>query len=180
RFDRFAEQVEIIDGLLTTPVGATYSFTGAHYQLTDSPALPKPVQSPRPPIILGGAAKSRSVALAARYADEFNVGFDRAGTAEKFARVRAAAALTGRELIYSVAQPVCVGRDEAEVRRRAEAIGQTVDELRENGIAGTPDEVVARIGEYAALGASRVYLQLLDLSDLDHLELIASTVLPQV
>jgi len=180
RFDRFAEQVEIIDGLLTTPVGATYSFTGAHYQLTDSPALPKPVQSPRPPIILGGAAKSRSAALAARYADEFNVGFDRAGTAEKFARVRAAAALTGRELIYSVAQPVCVGRDEAEVRRRAEAIGQTVDELRENGIAGTPDEVVARIGEYAALGASRVYLQLLDLSDLDHLELIASTVLPQV
>jgi F420-dependent oxidoreductase-like protein len=180
RFDMFAEQVEIIDGLLTTPLGSTYSFTGKHYQLVDSPALPKPTQSPRPPIILGGAAKSRSAALAAKYADEFNVGFDRAGTAAKFARVRAAAEVTGRALTYSVAQPICLGRDDAELARRAAAIGQTVDELRENGLAGTPDEVVARIGEYTELGATRFYLQVLDLADLDHLELIASTVLPQL
>ena len=180
RFDRFVEQVEIIDGLLTTPAGETYSYDGHYYQLADSPALPKPVQSPRPPIILGGAAKKRSAALAARIADEFNVAFDRAGTAEKFDRVRAAAAETGRSLVYSAAQVICVGRDDAEVARRAAAIGREVDELRENGLAGSPAEVVDRIGEFAGHGATRMYLQVLDLHDLDHLELIAAEVAPQL
>ena len=73
RYDRFSEQVEIIDGLWRTPVGERFSFQGAHYQLTDSPALPKPVQSPRPPIILGGLGRKRSARLVARFADEFNV-----------------------------------------------------------------------------------------------------------
>jgi alkanesulfonate monooxygenase len=113
RFDLFAEQVEIIDGLLRTPAGQTYSFSGKHYQLSDSPALPKPVQSPRPPLILGGAGTPRGAALAAKYADEFNVSFDKAGTADTIARVRAAADKTGRELVYSAAQVLCVGRDEA-------------------------------------------------------------------
>ncbi|MGH8960982.1 MAG: LLM class F420-dependent oxidoreductase [Jatrophihabitantaceae bacterium] len=180
RFDRFAEQVQIIDGLLSTPVGSTYSFTGRHYRLADSPALPKPVQTPRPPIILGGGAKPRGAALAATYADEFNVGFDRAGTEAKFDRVRAAAAETGRELVYSAAQVVCVGRDEAELKRRAAAIGREPAELREHGLAGTPAEVVTRIGEFSTMGAGRMYLQLLDLTDLDHLELVASAVLPQL
>jgi F420-dependent oxidoreductase-like protein len=180
RFDRFVEQVEIIDGLLTTPAGETFSYAGHYYQLDESPALPKPVQSPRPPIIVGGAAKRRSAALAARIADEFNVGFDRRGTAEKFGRVRAAAAETGRSLVYSVAQVICVGRDAAELARRAAAIGREVDELRENGLAGSPAEVVERIAEFAELGATRVYLQMLDLHDLDHLELIAAEVAPQL
>ena len=180
RFDLFAEQVEIIDGLWTTPAGQTYSFAGRHYQLDDAPALPKPTQSPRPPIILGGGGKRRSAGLAARYADEYNVSFDRKGTPGVFARVREAAAETGRSLIYSAAQTVCVGKDEAELRRRAEAIGRDVDELRESSIAGTPDEVIERIGEYADHGATRLYLQVLDLDDLEHLELIASEVMPQV
>jgi alkanesulfonate monooxygenase len=180
RFDLFAEQVEIIDGLLRTPAGQTYSFSGKHYQLTDSPALPKPVQSPRPPLILGGAGKSRGAALAAKYADEFNVSFDKAGTADTIARVRAAADKTGRELVYSAAQVLCVGRDEAEVKRRADAIGRDVAELRENGLAGTPDEVVNEIGRFTDMGATRLYLQVLDLSDLDHLELVASEILPQL
>ena len=179
RFDRFAEQVEIIHGLLNTPADATYSFDGEYYTLADSPALPKPVQSPLP-IIMGGAAKKRSATLAARLADEFNVAFDRAGTAEKFDRVRAAAAETGRALVYSVAQVVCVGRDDAELARRAAAIGRDVDELRENGLAGSPAEVVDRLGEFAGLGATRVYLQCLDLSDLEQLELIATEVAPQL
>jgi alkanesulfonate monooxygenase len=179
RFDVFAEQVEIIDGLLRTPAGETYSFRGKHYELADSPALPKPVQSPRPPIILGGAARKRSAALAARFADEFNVSFDKAGTKEKVDRVRAAAAETGRELVYSAAQVLCVGRDEAEVARRAAAIGREPAELRENGLAGTPDEVVAEIGKFAEWGVSRLYLQTLDLSDMDHLELVAAEILPQ-
>jgi len=180
RFDRFVEQVEIIDGLLSTPPGETYSFDGKYYQLQDSPALPKPVQSPRPPIILGGSAKKRGAALAARFADEFNVSFRRHETQAHFERVRAAAAVTGRELVYSAAQTVCVGRTDAEVVRRAEAIGRDAAELRANGMAGTPDEVVQTIAEFAAYGTSRLYLQVMDLSDLDHLELIAAEVLRQV
>ncbi len=178
RFDLFAEQVEIIDGLLRTPAGENYSFHGAHYQLTDSPALPKPVQLPRPPIILGGAAKRRGAALAAKYADEFNHGFDRAGVGAAFDRVRAAAAQTGRALVYSVADVLCVGRDDAEFERRAAVIGRS--DLRESAFGGTPAEVVDRIGEYAALGATRMYLQVLDLTDLDHLELVATEVAPQL
>jgi alkanesulfonate monooxygenase len=180
RFDRFAEQVEIIDGLLSTPLGDTYNFSGTHYQLTDSPALPKPVQSPRPPLILGGAGKKRTAALAAQYADEFNVPFDRAGTGAAFERVRAAAGRAGRELVYSAAQVLCVGRDDAQVKRRAAAIDHDAGELRASALAGTPAEVVDRIGEFAELGATRLYLQVLDLSDLDHLEVVATEVAPQL
>jgi F420-dependent oxidoreductase-like protein len=180
RFDRFAEQVEIIDRLLRTPLGETYSFSGRYYQLRDSPALPKPVQDPRPPLIIGGAARPRGAALAAQYADEFNVSFDRAGTPAAFERVRQAAARAGRQLRYSAAEVLCVGRDEAQLKRRAEAIGRDVAELRANAIAGTAAEVVDLIGEYAAAGASRLYLQVLDLTDLDHLELVATEVMPLV
>ncbi len=180
RFDMLSEQIEIIDGLLRTPPGQTYSFSGEHYQLIDSPALPKPVQRPRPPIILGGAARRRGAQLAARFADEFNVSFDQAGTQEKFDVCARQPQGTGRELVYSAAQTVCVGRDDAEVRRRADAIGQDPDQLRANGLAGTPAEVVDRIGRFAEWGATRLYLQTIDLHDLDHLELIAAQVLPHV
>jgi F420-dependent oxidoreductase-like protein len=181
RFARFAEQVEIVHGLLTTPSGEKFSFDGTYYQLTDSPALPKPVQSPHPPLILGGAGKSKGAALAARFADEYNVSFRSLDeTADIIGRVRAASESTGRELVYSAAQVLCVGRDEAELERRAAAIGRELSELRENGLAGTPSEVVDRIGQFAGVGATRMYLQVLDLSDLDHLELAAAEVLPQV
>src|SRR4051794_31119772 len=180
RFDRFAEQVEIIRGLLTTPSGSTYSFTGKHFELTDSPALPKPVQSP-PPLILGGGGKKRGAALAARFADEFNVPFDSvAHTRETIGRVRSAADEAGRTLVFSAAQVLCVGRDDAELARRAAAIGREVDEVRANGLAGTPAEVVDKIGQYAEAGATRMYLQTLDLADRDHLELVAAEVLRQV
>jgi F420-dependent oxidoreductase-like protein len=179
RFDRFAEQVEIVDGLLRTPLGERYSYTGRHYQLRDSPALPKPVQRPRPPLILGGAGRKRSADLAARFADEYNVPFSSVEeTGEVYRRVRAAAG--SRELVFSAAQVLCAGRDDAEVSRRAAAIGREPDELRANGAAGSPAEVVDRIGRFAELGATRMYLQVLDLSDLDHLELVASEVMPQL
>jgi len=181
RFDRFAEQVEIIDGLLTAPAGATYSFAGKHYTLTDSPALPKPVQSPRPPIILGGGAKRRGAALAARYADEFNISFKTDEfTMDGFARIRAAAIQSGRDIVLSIGKTCCIGRDDAEVRRRADAIDRDVAELRDVQLAGTPAEVVDRIGTFADMGATRLYLQIFDLHDLDHLELIATQVLPQL
>jgi F420-dependent oxidoreductase-like protein len=184
RFDRFAEQLEILTGLWGTPVGQRYSFDGAHHQVADSPALPKPVQQPRPPIIIGGVGKRRTPALAARYADEFNLPFvDEQGTREQVARVRAACEEAGRDpatMTWSNALVVCCGRDEAEVRRRAEAISRGPDELRENGLAGTPEEVVDKIGRYAGLGAERIYLQVLDLSDLDHLALLADDVMAKV
>ena len=180
RFDQLEEQLAIITGLWHTPVGERFNFDGKHYQLTDSPALPKPAQTPGPPVIVGGRGKNRTPQLAVRFADEFNVGFDKAGTAAKFGRVRAAAEKTGRSLAYSVAQVVCVGRDDAEVARRAEAIGRDPAELRENGLAGSPNEVVEELGKLAEAGAARAYLQVLDLADLDHLELVASSVLPQL
>ncbi|GAB2749752.1 LLM class F420-dependent oxidoreductase [Nocardioides pakistanensis] len=184
RFDRLEESLAIITGLWTTPEGERFAHDGAHYQLSDSPALPKPVQSPRPPVLIGGKGKRRTPALAARYADEFNIPFESIEeTRVLFERVREACSAEGREpatVTYSNALVLCCGKDEAEVARRAEAIGRDVDELRENGLAGTPDEVVDKIGRYAEAGSQRVYLQLLDLSDLDHLELVAEKVMPQV
>lgn len=180
RFDRFVEQVEIIDGLWTTPAGKTYSFDGRYYQLAESPALPKPVQSPRPPIILGGRGRRRSAQLAARYANECNVAFDRASTKSIFDRVREAADAIGRALVYSAAEVLRIGRNEAELARRAERLGRDLDELRRSSLAGTPAEIVDRIGEYADAGASRMYLQLLDLSDVEQLELTAAEVMPQL
>ena len=184
RFDRFEEALAVITGLWDTPAAETFDFDGTHVQVHDSPALPKPVQTPRPPIIIGGKGKKRTPALTARYADEFNVPFDSVETTRQlFARVRAACGEAGRdadELVYSNALVLCVGKDEAELARRAEAIGRGVDDLRETGLAGTPQEVVDRLGAYAATGSTRAYLQVLDLADLDHLDLVASEVMPHV
>ncbi|MFC4063140.1 LLM class F420-dependent oxidoreductase [Planomonospora corallina] len=182
RFARFEEQLEILTGLWTTPVGKTFSFEGAHYRLADSPALPKPAQSPRPPIIIGGFGARRTPRLAARFADEYNLPFRTLeDTALGFARVRKACEEEDRpQITLSVAQVVCVGADEAEIARRAAAIGREPAELRENGLAGTPAEVLEKIGRFAELGAERIYLQVLDLGDLEHLELIAAEVLPRV
>lgn len=183
RFERLEEQLEIVTGLWANPEDSTYSFAGTHYQLTDSPALPKPAQRPGPPVIVGGWGTKRTPRLAARFADEFNAGFQGVeGTGAAFELVRAACAKAGRtqEMIFSVAQAVCCGRDDAEVARRADAIGKPVDELRQSGLAGTPAELVDKIGQFAEVGCDRVYLQLLDVSDLDHVELLATDVLPHV
>ena len=173
-FSRLEEQVEIVDGLWRTPVGSTYSFDGSHYSLAGAPGLPKPAQSPRPPIILGGSGKKRSAALAARFADEYNVGFKYAQTEQIIGNVRAAADEAGRELVYSAALTVCVGADEAEFRRRAEQLGRDPQELRDEQLGGTVEEVRDRIGRLGEWGCTRMYLQVLDLADLDHLELIAA------
>ena len=185
RFDRLAEQLEIVTGLWRTPPGERYSFTGTHYSIVDSPGLPKPVQQPRPPLIVGGKGKKRTPALAARFADEINVAFATLDEVEdRFRRVDEACAAAGRdpsELIRSVAQTTFVGRDDAEVARRAAAIGQKPEELDSLTFAGTAARVVDQIGSWRErTGISRVYLQVLDLADLDHLELIAAEVAPQL
>jgi F420-dependent oxidoreductase-like protein len=184
RFERLEEQLAILTGLWETPLGETFSFDGRHYHLQDSPALPKPVQRPHPPLIAGGWGRKRTPRLAATYAAEFNLPFASvADTEAQFGVVRAACEMRGRDpdtLICSTAQTVCCGADEAELERRAGNIGRTPDDLRAHGIAGTPDEVVARIQAFAAIGAERVYLQVLDLDDLDHVDLLAKEVLPRV
>ncbi|HSJ90484.1 MAG TPA: LLM class F420-dependent oxidoreductase [Ilumatobacter sp.] len=179
RFDNLEEQVAIIHGLWNTPEGETFSFDGDVWQLSDSPALPKPVQAGGPPIIIGGGGKRRTPRLAAKYAAEFNLPF---APLERFvdqcAVVRGACEEADRDpstMVFSAALVVCAGADEAEVTRRAAAIGREPDELRENGVAGTPDEVAATLHRWAEAGAERIYLQVLDLSDLDHLDLIADT-----
>ena len=181
RFDRFEDNLAIITGLWAAEGDFTYE--GRHYSVTDSPGLPKPTQT-KPPVLIGGLGKKRTPALTARYADEFNLPFvDEETTAAQFARVRTACEAIERDpddLGYSNALVLCVGSDEAELDRRAQKIGRDKDELRENGLAGTPDEVVAKARRYADLGSQRLYLQVLDLADLDHLDLVAAEVMPHV
>lgn len=185
RFDRLTEQLEIITGLWTTPSGQTFDYSGTHYSVDDSPALPKPVQSPHPPIIIGGGGAKRTPALAAQFAAEFNIPFVPLDTlTTQYARVAAAVENAGRakdSLTYSAAFVVCAGRDEEQIARRAAAIGRDVDELRMNSPAvGTPAEIVDKLGPFVEAGVQRVYLQLLDMSDLDHVEFFAEQVLPQL
>ncbi|MGZ8819019.1 MAG: LLM class flavin-dependent oxidoreductase, partial [Mycobacterium sp.] len=156
RFDRLTEQLSVIRGLWTTPPGETFDYSGSHYSVADSPALPKPVQSPHPPIIIGGAGAKRTPALAD------------AGRAPE-------------SLTYSAAFVVCAGRDEREIARRADGIGREVDELRSNSpLVGTPAEIADKLGAYRQIGVQRAYLQVLDMSDLDHVDFFAAEVIPQL
>jgi F420-dependent oxidoreductase-like protein len=182
RFDVLTDQLAIIDGLWSTPIGETFTYEGRVQSVVDSPGLPKPVQQPLP-IVMGGGGATRTPALAARYAAEFNTPFVPVEffTAQR-ERVRAACEAIGRTrpMVYSAALVVCVGADEAEVTRRAAAIGREPAELRQNGAAGTVDEVVATLRRWHDAGAERIYLQVLDLDDLEHLDLIATEVAPQL
>jgi F420-dependent oxidoreductase-like protein len=181
RFDRLEEQLDIITGMWSTPVGGTFDSPGGFYPVTNSPALPKPVQSPLP-VIIGGGGPKRTPALAARFASEFNTPFvNREFFVAQRDRVRVACEAIDRDpstMAFSAALVVCCGADDAEIERRAAAIGREPAELRTNGAAGTPDEVAATIRAWADAGAERIYLQVLDLADLDHLDLIATEVAP--
>ena len=184
RFGRLEEQLKIVTGLWETAEGEEFSFSGTHYSLSGSPALPKPAQRPRPPVLIGGAGQRQTPRLAASFADEYNIPFASvADSTAAFDRVRQACQEAGRDpgsLVYSAAQTVCCGRDEAELARRAQATGQQLAGLRQTGLAGSPAEIVDKLGQFAGAGASRAYLQVLDLHDLGHLELIAAEVMPQV
>lgn len=178
RFDRLTEQLEIVTGLWTTPAGETFDHAGSYYAITESPALPKPVQRPHPPVIIGGLGANKTPALAATFAAEFNVPFAALDTIRtQYQRVRGAVEAVGRSpesMTYSAAFVVCAGRDDTEISRRADAIGRDLDELRVNSpLVGTPDQIVERLQPFVAAGVQRVYLQLLDLSELDHLEVFA-------
>ena len=184
RFDLFEEQLAVITGLWQTPVGEHFDFAGSHYELTDAPALPKPAQE-RVPVIVGGAGPTRTPELAARFASEFNIGFrDEEVIAAKFAGVRAACERVGRDpgtLKLSVALPTLAGASAADLDRRAANIGRTVDELRgDTNIVGSREDIVPKVERLVALGAQRVYLQLMDLQDVEQIEYLGEQVLPHL
>jgi F420-dependent oxidoreductase-like protein len=178
RFERLEEQLAVVTGMWSTPIGERFSYDGRHYRVVDSPALPKPAQAGGVPVIVGGGGRTRTPALAARYAAEYNTPFLPVERfTEQRARVTAACEAIGRDpasLRYTAAVVVCLGADEAEYARRAAAIGRQPDELRQNGVAGTPDDLAASLGRWFDAGAERMYLQVLDMTDLDHLDAIAA------
>jgi F420-dependent oxidoreductase-like protein len=182
RFERLGEQLEVITGLWKTPEGETFNHEGRYYRLESSPALPKPVQRPHPPVIVGGAGPARTPRLAARFADEFNAPLLRPDEARsQYQNVRRACEVAGRDpasIRFSAAMVTCCGADGAEISRRAKAIGREEAELRISGVCGTPAELVTRLGEWVDAGAEAAYLQILDVFDLDHLRLIAREVMP--
>ena len=183
RFGLLEEQLEVVTGLWSTPVGEHYDFAGEHYRLEHSPALPKPAQAGLP-IIIGGSGPKRTPAIAARFASEFNIGFrDETVVAEMFAKVRKACSDIGRDpasMRMSVALPTVVATSDADYRRRLAAIDEDPETFADVNIAGTPAAAVEKVLRLRDLGADRVYLQLVDLRDLDHLELIAAEVLPHL
>ncbi|MBM7505152.1 LLM class F420-dependent oxidoreductase [Agromyces aurantiacus] len=183
RFDLLDEQLQVVTGLWSTPPGEHFDFAGRHYRLEQSPALPKPVQQPVP-LIVGGGGPTRTPALAARYATEFNRGFTGEDEiAAAFARVRAACEQIGRDpatLRLSVALPTVVATDDATYRRRLDAIHADPGTFADVNIAGTPERAVEKLRRLRELGADRVYLQLVDARDLDHVELVAAEVLPHL
>ena len=182
RFGLLEEQLDIVTGLWTTPPDERFSYDGQHYRLVDAPPFPRPVQQPHPPIVIGGGGRKRTPALAAWFAAEYNTGFvDLATTAARFDQVRAACAVIDRpatDLRLSAAHQLACAIDDATLQARAATHGSVPDDMRDRGLVGTPDEVVARIRQITELGAARIYLQVQDVTDIAHLELVAHEVLP--
>lgn len=178
RFDRFEEYLEQIHGLWTTPESQTFSHKGNFHTFVESPALPKPAQRPHPPIIIGGRGRKRTPAMVARYAADYNLPFTPLDEVRPaLERVEKACHDRGRnpdEIIKSATLALCLGAGDAEVNRRAQAIGRDADELRVDALAGTPDEVLTKLARYADAGIQRMYLQILDLGDLDHIAMAGS------
>jgi F420-dependent oxidoreductase-like protein len=151
RMDVFAEQLEIVHRQWKSE---PFSYEGEHYRLAESNPLPKPVQSPHPPLIVGGSGKPRSVALAARWADEYNAVSPSAGECRAL-RERIAEACAREErapLPLSVMTPL----------------------VREPGAAAR------QLTELAEAGVERVMLQHLEHTDLEALQVMAEEVAPQL
>lgn len=184
RFGLLEEQLEIVTGLWSTPVGDTYSFAGGHYTLVDAPALPKPVQQPVP-VVVGGSGPRRTPELVARFAAEYNLGFPQDHQiAERLGNLHAACERVGRDpgtVKLSIAMSTFAGASDAEVARRAARIGKTLDEVRDGtNLVGGPGEIADRVAHYRSFGIERVYFQLLDLQDVEHVEYLGAEVLPQL
>jgi F420-dependent oxidoreductase-like protein len=192
RWQLLEEQVPIVHGLLTED---TFSFQGAHYRLEDADQLPKPVQQPRPPLVLGGTTVGpRMQALVGRYADEFNtVGGTPAEVSARFARARAGVEAAGRDpdaLVTSLMTWFFVASTEdtyVEKLRRAHALDPSAGvfdayraDIEHDCIVGTPERAIERLRAYAEVGVQRIFLNHELYDDLDMLDLVAGDVLPAV
>jgi len=167
RMAMFAEQLEIVHRLWTEP---HVDFRGEHYVLENAPGLPKPVQQPHPPIIVGGGGSRGTAEPAARFADEYNTPFK---SPEEFAEVRAKVSAACER----------IGRDPATMRfslMTGCVIGETPDAPMERSLAGSIDEIATRLREYEAAGCERVMLQHLAHTDLETVRLIGRELAPAV
>src|SRR3954447_17603353 len=193
RMALLAEQLEVIHRQWTD---GPFSFHGRHYRIADLDAQPKPVQRPHPPLIVGGSAGRRSAALAARWADEYNTIYVTPEEArERRLALDRACAQAGRDpatLRFSLMNGFVVGADRDDLRARGHRLAEwrghedqasaDIDgylaAVAQPWIVGTPDEVVARLREYAAAGVDGVMLQHHLFDDFDALELIGREVIP--
>jgi F420-dependent oxidoreductase-like protein len=192
RMDVLTEQVEIVHRLWDRDEDEV-DFEGRHYRLESCTSLPRPLQDPHPPLIVGGSAGPRSVALAARWADEYNVVFVDPATARTYReRVEAACAAIGRdpgEVRFSIMTRLLVGADEDDLRLKAAVLMERIDEdgdveafiegMRPTMTAGTVEQVLERLGEFAGAGAERVMFQHLVHDDLETVALIGREILPE-
>jgi len=192
RMDILAEQIEIVHRLWDRDEDSV-SFEGTHYRLEDCHALPRPVQEPHPPLIMGGGAGPKSAALAARWADEYNVNFVDPDEA-RLRRERIEAACSAidrdpREVRHSLMTNCLIGGDDEELERRASALmrrrGQDGDPkeylkgLGPERIAGTPERVLEQLAAFARAGVQRVMLQHLVHDDLESVALMGERIIPE-
>jgi F420-dependent oxidoreductase-like protein len=180
RYDLLEDQLAILHGVWSTGPGGFFEREGLTCTVRMQADSFQPAQRPHPPIVIGGRGGPRNSRLAATYADEFNISFVMPD-AMRAAHDSVRKACEGRQrdpasVVFSIGLVTCCGSSESDISRRASAIGRDVDELRQNGLTGTPAEVLNKISVYTEAGAQRVYLQILDLSDLDHLRLVAEEV----
>ena len=184
RFDRLEEQLEILKCFWETENGTTFSYEGNYYTLSDRLALPQPIQNGGVPLIIGGGGPRRTPRLAAQFAAEYNLPFKQLDQFiyQRDLVMKACESINRDpdDLTYSVAQVICIAENDADLVRRSLAIGRQADELKENAIAGTAEEAISKIEDYRSAGARKIYLQVWDEDDLDHISLIAEQVLPRV
>jgi F420-dependent oxidoreductase-like protein len=191
RHARLAEQIEIVHRLWTEE---SVTFRGEHYTLEDCPARPKPVQKPRPPLIVGGHGKPGTANPAARFADEYNmIGSSLAEYEEARRVLDAACERAGRDpksLRMSVMTGFLLGVDEDDLKEKARATlerwgsslspDEAIERYRSRGTTGTPDEVVAGLRRLEEVGVERIMLQHIRHDDLETVELIGREIVPRV
>jgi F420-dependent oxidoreductase-like protein len=189
RMNQLAEQLEVVHGEWSDE---EFSFKGTYYSIENLPALPKPVQRPHPPLIIGGSGGPKSVALAARWANEYNTVSPTLDEARsRRSALDSALESAGRkadDCTFSLMSTCIVGSDEAELRQRAQdvltrtnndkSVDDYIAEASKSRFVGTTDQVVERLSQFAEAGVGRVMLQHLNHVDLDMVRLIGSELVP--
>jgi len=189
RMEMLEEQLAIAEGLWTQD---EFTFAGRHYRLDQCPALPKPLQQPHPPVIIGGGGKRRTVELAARFAQEYNVvSAEPDGCRDLRRRLDDAAAAAGREpLVLSVMETTLIARDRDQLLERADRLGklhfegmdgeQLLERYEQDWICGTIGQVAERLEQLAVAGVQRAMLQHLDHRDLEAVHQIGEELVARV